>query len=313
MGLFFRQDTHIGLDIGETGVKIVQIKKNRHAYELAHAEIIPLPQGAIDNDVIQDFRLVAQVIKKAVADGGLPSRVITAVRGQNVFIRHLTLPVMPPAELAEAVKYEAENLLPLPLQEVTFDFTRIAEVNEDGIKKEEVLLVAARRNSINQLVDLLREAGLEALAIDVEPLAMIRSAIVLGKNYMSHNGKADVFAMVNISSANTLVTIVQNNVIRFTRVCPNSGSRESMITDIRRSLDFFRAQHHLDIERVCLAGSGAMTPDMGSFISDRLGIETIRFNPFKLMDTGPYDYRSGLAQSGMAMAVAVGLAIKEVN
>jgi len=363
MGLFFKKEAHIGLDIGETSIKIAEVKKNRQGLELAHAEIIPLPKGAIDNDIINDSCTVAQLIRKAITDAGLPTKVVTAVTGQNVFIRYLTLPSMPAKELAEAVKYEAESHIPIPLQEVTIDYAKIAEVNEDGVKKQEVMMVAARRNSINQLVSILREAGLEPVAIDVEPLALIRSAVFLGKNYQGKKERVNTFALVNMGTSTTLVNIVQNDVIRFTRLLPYGGSQltsvlardfnmsleeaesmkrlidlsgkqlgehgltvllqqkanailpliEDMVIDIRRSLDFFRAQHHAEIERVYLTGGGALLKGLNEFVTGNLGIETVNLNPFKMMNLGPGLHNSDLDKSGMALAVAVGLALKEVN
>ena len=330
-GLALKQQPHIGVELGETGIKIAQVRKNGEAFELAHAETIPVPKGVIDNDTISDPGTVVRLLNKAVEGSGLPRRVVTAVTGTNVFIRHLLLPAMSPKEMAEAIKYEVESLIPFPLGEITYDYTKLADVNKDGMGKEEILLVAARSASVNQLAEIMQEAGLEAVAIDVEPLALIRCALMLGSTYSGNMPLADTFAMVNIGRTNTLFAVVQEKIIRFTRIIPfgsdhitgavsgaagpgvDTLAAGEMLTEIRRSLNFFRAQQHLDVTRLCLTGDGALLEGITRYFRENLNIETIDFNPFKMMDLGPSLQKSDMFKSGTAMAVAMGLALKEVN
>lgn len=296
---WFRRDTaHIGFHLDERAIRIAQVKKVSQRYELVHAEVIPLPEGQSDGDIVQ-------LVKDAVIRAKLPSRVVTAISSSKVLLRPLLLPVMPEAELEEAVKYEAEAYLPGLLGDRVTGFIKTIEHDHQGIKMQELILMAARKESVNNLTSLLREVGLEMVAIDVEPLAIARSAIIAGRDYGGQKGQVDTFALVKIGVSNTLVAVIHNNAVRFVRVIPYGALvTKEMVIELGRSLDYCLGEHRLEVARVYLTGDSY---DLGEIIASTLDIEIARFDPLKMI-------APGVSLAGENdMAVAVGLALKEVS
>lgn len=223
--IFSRRRRCLGLDIGESSIKMAEVALVGPEYQLRNFGQVSLPRGAVDGEFIRDPAAVTAAIRELIAKvKGTVPKVAAAIAGQSVFIRYLTLPPMSSRELPGAVTFEAEALLPVPVQDTAMDFVKIGEVKEAGITKDEIMLVAARRNTVDQLAQVIREAGLEAALIDIEPLAMLRTACVTGA------GKAQgAVLMIEIGAATTTVAIFQDEVLRFTRTISFGGDKLNRI------------------------------------------------------------------------------------
>ncbi|MDA8234981.1 MAG: pilus assembly protein PilM [Clostridia bacterium] len=301
---WLRDTSHIGLELTEREIRMAQVKKTRQGYELAHAAIIPLPEGDKDNG------LIARLIREAVAGAKLPSRVVTAVPGSEVLLRPLLLPAMPDEELEEAVRHEAEAWLSGFQGDKIISFIKTANLVNDGVNMQELLVVAARRDGVDKLTGLMGEAGLETVAMDVQPLALARCALLAGRDYWGQRGRVETFAVVKTGIATTLVTVIHHDTVRFARVIPyGSLAARKVVVEVGRSLDFCMAELGLEVARVYLAGSGANPKGLGQVMVRELDVEIVDFNPLKLLAAGT----SLPEEKGSAMAVAMGLALKEVN
>lgn len=226
MSLFKKKPRCLGLDIGEHSITMAEVAQNGNKYELVNYISAPTPKGAIEGEFVRDGSQLVETLHQmaSVIHREVPP-VATSISGQSVFIRHLTLPMMPEDELAEAVKYEAEAHLPIPSKEATIDFLKVGEVKEAGVKKQEVMVVAARKHAVEQLAELIRAAGLNPVAMDVEPLALFRT---LQLSLRGNQKLPDCFTVVQMGANSTNISIFHNNILRFTRTLPTGGNKLNM-------------------------------------------------------------------------------------
>ncbi|WP_418792328.1 type IV pilus assembly protein PilM [Phosphitispora sp. TUW77] len=222
MGLFSKKGGIIGLDIGECTIKLIELRKSGHSYEIDNFSVIPTPEGAVSGGNIinsQSLILALQQVQQ-LFPRKMP-RVAAAISGDSVLIRHFNMPMMPEKELAEAVKHEVEAQLPIPSKEIVVDFINVREITENGIKKNEIMAVAARNEIISNYVNIIKSIGFEPAIIDVEPLALLRTVeIAEGPERAS-----GCFAIVDIGAGTTNISVFDNKVLRFTRGLTVAGNK----------------------------------------------------------------------------------------
>lgn len=224
--LFPSKQYLIGIDIGRSAVKVVQLKDEARGIRLLYAGIKELP---LSNGLNQEQVLV-DALKELLKAGGIKKEgVATALSVKPPAIRYLAVPRMPKEELAEAVKWEAKKLLTTPLEELIIDFLIIGEVEEKGLKKYELLLVAADRQAVLSNLSIFKKAGIEVAAIDVNPLALLKT---LKKSHRV--GEKENVAIVDIGADQIDINIFKNGLLRFNRNIAGGG--EEMTKAITRDL-----------------------------------------------------------------------------
>src|SRR3989344_5408410 len=141
----------LGLDIGSHSIKVVELLKEKTEIKLLSAGTSPTPPRALASGTSADLEAVAIVIKKLLKDAGATSRqAIVAPPESQVFTRVIDMPQLSPRELASAIKWEAEQYIPLPLDQVNVDFTVLRDSKKTGKNTMEVLLVAAPKTLIEK-------------------------------------------------------------------------------------------------------------------------------------------------------------------
>jgi type IV pilus assembly protein PilM len=226
MGFFSKKTSCLGLDIGENSIKIMEVKKAGSGYEIKQFGIVPTPQSMIEGSLVVNEKGLASVIaelgKKVKAEAPM---VAVAVTGDSIIVRHLKVPVMPDRELAEAVRFEAEAQLPIPGQDVTIDFIKHKVVTEGGIKKQEIVTVAVRNDIIKKITRLVESAGFIPVIMDIEPLTLLRAISLLNPSAIPQEGS---FAIVNIGSISTNISVFINEQLEFTRKMSFGGYKLTM-------------------------------------------------------------------------------------
>lgn len=362
MGLFKNKENIIGLDIGGDSIKIVELKKTGSSYQITKFALIPTPKDVVEGDQIKDPLALKNTLRQAIDSLGINnSKVATALSGQNVFIRHITLPHMSNKEIAEAVKFEADSQLPIPSNDAIVDFIKVADVLEDGQKKQEVMLVAARKNVVDEYASIFKDVGLELSVMDVEPLALQRMASQLAKI----NTSDGAYVIVNIGFSTTNISIYEKNILRFTRSLPLGGLKltqalmhfystsfeeaestkklidlsgdtnehgltillqqkaeviypivENIINEIKRSIEFYQAKHRdVKLNNIYLVGGGGLLKGLDKAIENDLLTKVTVLNPVENISKSPDlgNREKEINDTGAAFAVAVGLALSEVN
>lgn len=212
----------VGIDIGSSLIKVVEAKAVKGKMQITALGVAPTPPGTIDNEMIVDPQALGDAVKKLLQESGITcKRSVSSVAGQSsVIVRIIEVPKMTRQELAETMKWEVERHVPFSADEVVMDFQPIERPNASPDDQNmEVLLAVAQQDLVNRHVETLFAAGLQPVAIDVEPLAASRALIDA-----AGNGAAEqTVAIVNIGAASTELGVYQNGILAFPRTIPIAG------------------------------------------------------------------------------------------
>ena len=218
MGLFGRKKSSIGLDIGSGFVKLVQVDHSGDQPEVTRIATRPLLPDAIVEGEVMDPGIVADTVRELFAEvGAKGDSVITAVGGHDVIIKKIEMDRMNVSDAREVIRWEAEQHVPFDIRSVELDFQILD--SEAGGDQMQVLLVAAKRELVENKVSLLMDAGLQPAAIDVDAFAL--------HNAFEHNypeGMEGIVALVNVGHDTTNVNILAEGIPILTRDIP-FGSR----------------------------------------------------------------------------------------
>ena len=215
---FGKSKSIVGLDIGSTSVKVVECECRSKGVELQHLGVAPLPPEAIVQGAFLNSGAIVDAIRQAVETAGVKTRnVATAVSGHSVIVKKISLPVMTREELDESIHWEAEQYIPFDINEVNLDFQILDSGENEG--QMDVLLVAAKKDLIDDYVHVITEAGLNPAVIDVAAFAISNS---FAANY--EIAQDEVVALVNIGSQVVNINILASGVPAFTRDISTGGS-----------------------------------------------------------------------------------------
>lgn len=338
-----------GLDIGSSSIKVVQLKETGKGYRLTNMGVRPLPQEVIVDGAIMDAGIISDTLRDMAKEIKLKAKdVAVSVSGHSVIIKKIKVQEMTEEELERNIQFEAEQYVPFDASEVNMDFVILGTGGEDG--KMDVLLVVVKKDVINDLTNVVRDAGLNPVVVDVDAFALEN---MYETNYVL--APEEVVALVNVGASTTNINIVRDGVSIFTRDISVGGNQFteaiqkqlqvsfeeadqlkrgetvgekgpediksilSVISDnlgqeIQRSLDFFHSSTpDVQISRVSLCGGGARVPDIVQAIEQRLNIQVEMVNPLESISVNRKKFdQSYLEEVGPMLGVGVGLAIRKV-
>src|SRR5215213_10113389 len=174
VSVFFSKSKNVvGLDIGSSAVKLVELKEKKGgSYSLVKLGSERLSPEAIVDGSIMDSSMVVDTIQRLNTDQGVKnSNYATSLSGHSVIIKKITLPAMSPEELAESIQWEAEQYIPFDINDVRLDYVVLTE-GEPGRDNMEVLLVAVKRDKVNDYVSVISQTGKTAVLVDVDAFAV---------------------------------------------------------------------------------------------------------------------------------------------
>src|SRR3989339_78894 len=168
----FKKTDVVGLDIGSNSIKIIQLAPTKKGWKLVNIGMTQLPPEAIVDGSIIDSMTVISAIKELVVQQGIKIKdCVSALTGHSVIIKKVNLPVMTEAELSESIQWEAEQYIPFPITDVNIDF-QILGADTEGRGQMEVMLVAVKKDVINDYTNVIKEAGLAPVIVDVDSFAL---------------------------------------------------------------------------------------------------------------------------------------------
>ncbi len=198
-----RKNVYIGVDIGTSTIKAVEIEAGLAGeFILRKANVVSRPEG----------------LKKALS--GMSSKgakVIAVINSPAICMRYLTIPAMPGKELNEAIKWEAKDKMSFPMDEASTDYVIQEEIEEAGVKKLRIKFAASPTRAIDDMMALLREAGIEPVSLTEPPLAIECLAKHLDLN------KEEPAAIIDIGSEFTEINIVRQDSLQFYRKINSAG------------------------------------------------------------------------------------------
>lgn len=216
----------VGLEIGSSTFRVALINSTPTGPFLANCGFVKVPRGAVAGGEIVDTEVVSYTLTELWRKVGLrEKKVVIGVGNQKVVIRVVEMPYMEKSELKSALQFQAQDFIPIPIEDVILDYEIIDEYTvESGEKMFQILLVAAERNMIQTVVNAVEAAGLQPEAIDVSAFAIAR-AILPPKppSVAEEPQRMEAVALLNIGAGITSVVIAENNVVKFARVLALAG------------------------------------------------------------------------------------------
>lgn len=327
-----RRRPALGVDLGVAFLKIVELEPRAGRPALRQARSAPTPAGAVEGGSISAPAPLAAALGELVQAGGWAGRrAVTAIGGRQVLTRQLRLPPMPPAELAQAVQWEAQKYLPVAERDLILDFLPL---DSPPGGQQAVLLAAAPRPVVLAYHAVFEEAGLKLAAVDIVPAALAR--------WLTWRGKRDTgpLAVLDVGERESVLVVVEGGKPAFNRgialgeaslreAAEGSGffpaeaaltaentpagapaedflAREvraavvgELAQEVRRSLDFYRGQARGGMPgRLILAGGAARLPWLGEALGQELEMAV--------------EVETGEGEADPGLAVAIGLALREV-
>lgn len=348
--LFSKKKELIGIDVGSTSIKLVQLRETKSGYELDSLGIAPLTPEAIVDNTLMDSSAVADGIRSLVERLAVRKvrEAASSVSGNSVIIRKVQMSAATDEELESEILWESEQYIPFDIQDVNVDF-QILPQGDDDPSKMNVLLVASKKDIINDYQSVFAEAGLKLVVVDVDAFA-VQNAFEM--NYDVN--PEDVLAIVNIGANMMNITVVKDGVSLFNRDVQMGGSlyteeiqkrfgtssdeaermkvsagadspenllealgkvNDTISIEIRRSLDFYNSNAlEGKISGLYLAGGGAKTLNLAETIGERLSLPVQIVNPFNKIKWDEKKFEPDfIAEIAPIMCVAVGLAARRLG
>ena len=216
----------IGLDIGTHAVRAVELSLGRGRPVVRRMGQVTLPAGAVVAGEVVDATEVASALKRLWSEVGFSGRkVVVGVANSRVVARMADLPALPEEELRSSLRFQVQDLIPIPLDDAELDFQIIEPLPDaDGVEdKVRVLLVAAHRDMLRSFLAALEGADLEASRIDLVPFALIRAlhdpSSWLDDDDPLHGQEVIIGAGAGVTN----VVVHDNGVPRFVRTLPTGG------------------------------------------------------------------------------------------
>ncbi|XQF91017.1 pilus assembly protein PilM [Pseudoalteromonas espejiana] len=342
----------VGIDIGSHSIKAVLLSENETGFRLEALAIEPMPKGAMSERSIQDIEAIGNIITKLKRK--LPKSLksaAVAVSGQTVITKVIFMDVsLSDAELESQIEIEADSLIPYPLDEVSLDFEKFS-TNEADPSKMNVLLSAARTESVEARVGALEGANLTAKVVDVESYALSRAMDVYYQQLPS-DAYDKCVAMVDIGAVLTLVSVVQAGETIYTRdqvfggdqytnsivsyynkgfdeaeigkttgdLPPNytfevlAPFQTSLLQQVRRAVQMFLTTTGKDqVDYIVLTGGTSMIEGLDRLLIEELGIHAVVAEPFANMEISPKVDRNIMQRNRTQFAIATGLALRSFS
>ena len=333
-----------GLDLGTSLIKAVQLKKEKGQLVLAAAGSTSTPPKGLVSDSPLDQEAVAEAIKKLLADTKISvKKVNSALPDSKVFSRVIELPLLSEKELEGALKWEAEQYIPFPLEEVNLDFSILEQ--DEKTKKMQVLIVAAPIRLIEKHINILKLAGLSLLSLETEIIAVSRAI----SNQIS---KDKIVMVINLGGSATNFSILKRGVFSFVGSISSGGEALTrviaqelgfdveqaeeykktygleaeelegkilsavqpmmgkIIQEIKKALSFYQTKHPSDrINSLIITGGTARLPGIAPYLTQNLGIETQIGNLQSVMQVDEKKF-AHFINNAVIFIAATGLALR---
>ena len=351
--MFRRTKAVVGLDIGSSAVKAVELKPSGKGFKVVAFGVEPLPPDSIVDGAIIDSTAVADAIRRLFQNNKAfkAKDVCASLSGNAVIVKKITLPVMTETELDESIYWEAEQYIPFDIQDVNLDYQILdAGTGPEARGSMDVLLVAAKREKIGDYTGVIAQAGKTPIIVDVDAFALQNA---YEANYGLEPGKVVVLLNAGASAIN--INILQGDQSVFTRDVSMGGNAyteavqkeldlpfeaaeqlkkgipvdgatfeeaqpvlraitENVLLEIQKTFDFFKATASSDqIDRIVLSGGASRVDGFREMLQERFSAPVEDFDPFRTVAWDARKMGAEAADLAPTAAVAVGLALRRVG
>ncbi len=337
----------VGVDIGASAIKVVQLKETRKKLQIVRWGYSELPPQTIIDGHVMNAGAVTEALGRIFQDGKIQQRdVAIGVYGQSVIVRKITVPMMTPGELDEQIHWEAEQHIPFDIKLMSIDYEVLRRRPEAG--QMDLLLVAAKKDEISDYASILKEAKLKPAVVDINAFTV--------QNIFEHQyglPQEGTIALLNVGAAVSSLNIVAKGVSAFTREITNAGNTiteeirkalscsyeqaeaykmgggptqivpqevgqiinqasQGLAGEIQRSLDFYLATSgEQEISRIYVSGGSAYLAPLMQAIERRARVPVQLFDPMvNLAVDAKFVNEPELRARAAQMVVALGLSLR---
>ncbi len=319
--LFSGKKQFVGLDIGSSSLKLVEILGQKGAYTMNRFLMAPLAPGIVVDGAVVEVDALAETLKGLFKNSGCQKKeIVASLSGHNVIIKKAPFPEMPDKDLQDTIRDEASKYLPFDnMDDVNFDFQVLGR-SENNPNLNDVIIVAAKKDLIEGYAEAVSLAGLSLAIMDVDSFAL---ETMYQENYEYE--EKDVVVIANIGASITNLNVVRNATSIFTRDFTMGGNMiteaiqsqfgvsveeaekikiygpegdeytkgeffrntllylaDPLCAEIERSIDYFRSTYSdEEIKMILLAGGGANIPGIADDLSHRMSVPVEIINPFR--------------------------------
>lgn len=308
---------YFGMDIGSSSVKVVQSTlMGTKAYSVTAAGLCMNPAGSVDFGSTEVIAKLGPAIKKLLAESKIKDkRVVVSIAESKVYSRILTMPSMSEAELTTAIKWEAEQFVPIPIAEVELDFSILQPQIPGDDKKMLVYMVAAPKKYLETMVEFFEGIGLEPIAVESEMVAVSRA--------LTFGSTASTSMILHMGAMSSVIAIVDGESLSFSYVTQSGGVAltralsqalslplpqaeeykrtygldpaqlegkvrtgllvvlDSVVTELRKAMEYHLSTRKTHVARIILSGGGAYMPELSTYLSQAFtGVEVVVADPF---------------------------------
>lgn len=342
MSLLSGVSAFFGLDIGTTAIRLVELRGSGPIKSLDRYAYVPVDSKLVLSDSKTDQQRLSQVIQELVAQSRVTTKnVAVGVPSQKVFTAVVDFDRLPPAELSKAIRYQADSLIPTPLEKSKIDWAVLGDSPKDKTKVE-VLLSSVENSFIEQRLDMLESIGLEVVAFEPDNLALTRALIA--------PDSLQPQMVLDIGSKTTDIVVITNGAPRLTRSIPTGaeaivraaaqnlnidekqakqfvfkfglaqnklegriydaiiGTVDILTSEIDKSIKFFQSRYVENrVSRIVVTGGASALPEFPLYLANKFAIEVEIGNAWRNVSFAPERQNELLAVSNH-FGVAAGLA-----
>ncbi len=341
-----REQLVVGVDIGSHAVKVCQLKRTDKGYFVIALGSALLPEGAVDDGTLNDSEAVGTVIADLFKNLKIKEKKVGfSISGYSVIVKKVNLAVMDDKKLEEHIMLEAEQYIPFDINDVYLDYQDLKTNSEDS-DRTDVMLVAAKKEIVDEYLDMLRSLNLQPVIVDVDGFA-------LENTYETNFEKTDNVALVDIGASKMNINILSGGVSVVARDIvvgsrqlteqvqgafdmdfddaealklghiPAEEKQEEMeqifsttctqwVLEIKKAIDLYHSNHPEDpLTRLVLSGGGSKVIGLTEFLESETSLPVELFNPFENMGFNKKKIdKEYLERIGPEMAIATGIAIR---
>ncbi|HET7302273.1 MAG TPA: type IV pilus assembly protein PilM [Candidatus Saccharimonadales bacterium] len=342
MSLLSGVSAFFGLDIGTTAIRLVELRGNGPVKNLVKYAYVPVDSKIVLSDSKADQQKLAQIVKDLMVQARMSTRsVAVGIPSQRVFTTVVDFDRLPPSELAKAIRYQADSLIPTPLDRSKIDWAVIGDSPKDKTKVE-VLLSSVENEFVEKRLDLLESIGLDVIAFEPDNLAITRALI-------AQDNPAPQMVL-DIGSKTTDLVVTMNGSPRLTRSIPTGaeaiiraaaqnlniddkqarqfvfkfglgkdklegriydaiiGTVDILTSEIEKSIKFFQSRYvDTQISRMIVTGGASALPEFPLYMANKFGVEVEIGNAWRNISFSP-DRQNELLAVSNHFGVAAGLA-----
>lgn len=351
--LFRRTKSLVGLDIGSSSVKAIELKPVGKGFRVSALGCEPVPPDSIVDGAIIDGGAVADAVRRLFANKKFRAKdVVASLSGNSVIVKKITLPTMTESELAESIYWEAEQYIPFDIQDVNLDYEILDPgTGHDSQGSMDVLLVAAKKDKIADYTSVIAQAGKTPVIVDVDVFALQNA---FEANYGFEPNA--VVAILNAGASAININILSGSQSVFTRDVSMGGNAfteavqkelnlpydsaeqlkkghdvdgatyedaravlramtDNVLLEVEKTFDFFKATASSErIDRIMLSGGASRVEGFADSLRERFATEVEAFDPFRQVACDPK--KIGVAtvdDFAPVSAVAMGLALRKAG